>query len=66
MVQNECEFRITDDSVKKFEKSLDQIKLLGNSEIESRKLKLQEIAIESILLDLREQLSEYNQFNKGK
>jgi hypothetical protein len=65
MIQNKRQYKITSASAKKFEKALAQItKLVENSEIEPRKLKLQETATMSILKELREQLSEYDQ--KGK
>jgi hypothetical protein len=67
MIQNECEYQITDASVKRFEKALAQIaKLVKDSEIEPRKLNLQEAATMSILTELREQLSEYDQLKKDK
>jgi ribosome-binding protein aMBF1 (putative translation factor) len=67
MIKNEREYKITNASVKKFEKALAQIaKLKTGSEIEPRKLKLQEDATKSILAELKEQVVEYDKLKKGK
>jgi len=60
MIKNEQQYKITTASIKRFENAQDNLaKLQRESKVDPKKIKLQESATKSILDELRELVSEY-------
>lgn len=67
MIKNEREYRITKASARKLEDALEHIdELRKKGKYDATRLKIQTAATESMLADLRDQITEYEQLKKGK
>jgi ribosome-binding protein aMBF1 (putative translation factor) len=67
MIKNEREYRITKASARKLEDALENIdELRRKGKHDAAKLRIQTAATESMLADLRDQITEYEQLKKGK